>query len=502
MTKKVDTVENVVKENKIHLNKLITRKLELELKRRVFKESYYEFAKWCFGLLFPNEKFEVNFHIRLLCDVYQKEVERIIRKEEKDKDIIVNIPPRASKSLITSVFLLPWMWIKDPTMTMISISFDEDLSLLNAQYSKDIINDPQFQELFGDIFQIRKDANSKGYFMNDKGGFRLSKTTGSNITGHKGVVIVVDDPQNPKTSESAVNRQAVIDYYTRALYNRLTPINLGVRIIIMQRLHEEDLTGYLLKKSAEDYLHICLPATVSDRVSPPEYKKYYTDGLLDPVRLSAKTLGGFRSTLGERGYSGQYDQSPAPLQGGIWKKHWFDIISPYMLQRDVENSPIHFYIDGAFTEKTENDPTGLMACFKQDGYLYILDFTEVWLDFPSLIKYIQEYVMRFQYTYRSRIVIEPKANGLSIIQQLRSISGLNVMQGVPPKDDKITRANSVAPTIEGRRVRLVDGTFAPDYLEKVTTFPNASHDESVDLTVMAVNDLLFNDGPDFAFLSQ
>lgn len=479
---------------------IIDRKLELDLKRSIFEKSYLQFAIWCFGKLFPNERFEVNFHIILLCDLYQKEVERIIRKEEKDKDIIVNIPPRSSKSLITSVFLLPWMWIKDPTLPMISVSFDEDLSLLNAQYSKDIINDPEFQELFGDLFQIRKDANSKGYFMNDKGGFRLSKTTGSNITGHKGVVIVVDDPQNPKTAESNSNRQAVIDYYTRALYNRLTPINLGVRIIIMQRLHEEDLTGYLLKNNSDDYLHICLPATVSDKVNPPELTKHYQDGLLDPVRLSYKTLQGFKKTLGERGYSGQYDQSPAPPEGGIWKKHWFDVISPLILRRDVENEPIDFYIDSAYTEKTENDPTGILACFKQDNYLYIIDFTEVYLEFPELIKFLLEYVVKFQYTYLSRIIIEPKASGKSIVQQLRSISQLNVVEGESPKDDKITRANSVAPTIEAHRVRLVDGHWVNNYLEKVGTFPNATHDESVDLTVMAINDKLFNGGPDFSFV--
>lgn len=478
----------------------IDRKIELALKRQVFEKSYYQFAIWCFKILFPNEKFEVNFHIELLCDIYQKEIERIIRKEEKDKDIIVNIPPRASKSLITSVFLLPWMWIKDATLPMISISFDEDLSLLNAQYSKDIITSPEFQELFGDRFHIRKDANSKGYFMNDKGGFRLSKTTGSNITGHKGVVIIVDDPQNPKTSESAINRQTTIDYYTRALYNRLTPINLGVRIIIMQRLHEDDLTGYLLKNSPEDYLHICLPATVSEKVNPPEYINLYKDGLLDPTRLSAKTLAGFRKTLGERGYGGQYDQSPAPLEGGIWKRNWFDIVSPLILRRDIENEPVHFYVDGAYTEKTTNDPTGILAAFKQDNFIYILDFTEVWLDFPNLIKFLQEYVRRFQYSYRSRIVIEPKASGLSVVQQLRAMSQLNVVEGIPPKDDKLTRANSVAPTIEARRVRLVDGVYAVNYIEKVSTFPNASHDEATDLTVMAINDLLFNDGPDFAFL--
>lgn len=502
MIKQIDCVGNIARDNNLSLSSLITRDIEKLLKREVYKKSYYEFTKWCFGLLYPNEKFETNFHIQLLCDLYQEEVLRIIRKEEKGRDIIVNIPPRASKSLITSVFLLPWMWINDPTLPMISVSFDEDLSLLNAQYSKDIITNPEFQELYGDIFQIRRDQNSKGFFMNDKGGFRLSKTTGSNITGHKGAVIIVDDPQNPKTAESAVNRQSTIDYYTRSLYNRLTPINLGVRIIIMQRLHEDDLTGYLLKSNPDDYLHICLPATDSELVNPPEYRSHYKEGLLDPIRLSLKTLQGFRKTLGERGYSGQYDQSPAPLAGGILKKEWFDLINPMFLRREDDTTPIHFYIDGAFTEKTENDPTGIMAAFMQDNYLYIVDFTEVWMDFPTLIKFIIEYVQRFQYSNKSRIVVEPKASGLSIVQQLRNVSKLNVVEGIPPKEDKVTRAHSISPTCEGRRVRLVDGTYAADFLEKISTFPNASHDEAVDLLVMAVSDQLFNDGPDFFFVQQ
>lgn len=478
----------------------VTTFIEREVKKRVLKESYYHFFVWSFQILFPNEKYEDAFHVPYLCDVYQKEVERIIRKEEKDKDILVNIPPRASKSLITSVALLAWAWTKDPTMPMISVSFDEDLSLLNAQYCKDIINSPEYQELFGDMFQIRSDANSKGYFMNTKGGFRLSKTTGSNITGHKGILIIVDDPQNPKTAESEVKRKETVDYYTKSLYNRLTPINLGVRIIIMQRLHEEDLTGYLLKNSPEDYLHICLPAEVSHRVNPPSLVEEYVNGLLDPIRLSQKTLNGFRKTLGSRGYSGQYEQTPTPDEGGIWKKDWFDIVNPILLQRDFINEPIHIYIDGAYTEKTQNDPTGILAGFFKDNKFWIVDFKEVWLEFPDLLAYIDTYAKYLGLNRYSRIVVEPKASGKSIVQQLRAQTHYNVVEAPAPKDDKITRANGNAPILEGRRVVLVDGTYVENFLNLVSTFPNASHDEAVDLVNMAINDGLISNGPDFMMI--
>lgn len=479
---------------------IVDRELELELKRLIFTDSYYEFFKWSFVILFPNEKFEDTFHIRYLCDLYQVEVERIIRKEERTSDLIVNIPPRTSKSLITSVSLLAWMWIKQPSLPMISISFDEDLSLLNAQYSKDIIKSDEYQELFGHLYQIRSDADSKSYFMNDKGGFRLSKTTGSNITGHKGIVIVVDDPQNPKTSESELSRVAVIQYYTRALYNRLTPINLGIRIIIMQRLHENDLTGYLLENDPGSYRHICLPAETSDIVKPIELKEKYINGLLDPTRLSAMILSGFRKTLGLRGYTGQYEQRPSPDEGGIIKRTWFDILLPEMILRKTDQSPIHFFIDSAYTAKTENDPTGILTCFVQDGFLYILDFSEKWLEFPELCKNIIIHTNGYQYTHLSKIFIEPKASGKSIVQQLRSTTSLNVIEAENPEKDKVTRAHSIAPTLESRRVRLIQGPYVEHFLDLLGSFPSGNHDEAVDTLVMAVRELLIDNSPDFMFV--
>lgn len=488
---------------------VIDRELEFQLKREIFKESYYEFFKWAFGILFPNEKYEDAFHIKYLCDLYQAEVERIIRREEKGKDIIVNIPPRTSKSLITSVVLNAWAWIKDPTIPFITVSFDEELTLLNARYCKDIIKSDEYQALFGDLFQIRKDVDTQSFFMNDKGGFRMSKTTGANITGHKGMIIIVDDPQNPKTAESEVNRKTTIEYYTRSLYNRLTPANLGVRIIIMQRLHENDLTGYLLTTDPEQYVHISLPAEISrvsnnvevkNTVKPAYLVEKYISGLLDPIRLGIKVLQSFKKTLGTRGYSGQYDQKPSPDEGGILKKEWFEEIDPSILKRDVINEPIHFIIDGAYTKKTENDPTSIKTCYKSGNYLYILDVQEVWLEFPELIKFIKSHVGRYQHSSDSKIFVEPKASGLPIVYQLRAETMLNVIESEAPSTDKITRAHAIAPICESKRVKLVKGAYVEHFKEQLGAFPNATHDDMVDTLVIAVNELLVKDSPDYFFL--
>jgi predicted phage terminase large subunit-like protein len=488
---------------------VLSTELEMQLQREIFKDSYYEFFKWSFGILFPSERFEDTFHIKYLCDLYQTEIERIIRREEKTKDIIVNIPPRTSKSLITSVSLNAWTWIRDATVPFITVSFDEELTLLNSRYCKDIIKSDEYQALFGDLFQIRKDVDTQSFFMTDKGGFRMSKTTGSNITGHKGTVIIVDDAQSPKTAESEVSRKSTIEYYTRSLYNRLTPVNLGVRIIIMQRLHENDLAGYLFTTDPDSYVHISLPAEsfrmikgkrVDNDIKPIELVEKYTNGLLDPIRLSTKTLASFRKTLGSRGYSGQYDQRPSPDEGGILKREWFDILDPRTITRDVINEPVHFIIDGAFTAKTENDPTSIKTCFKSGNFLYILDTQEVWLEFPELIKYIKAHVAKYQVSPDSKIFVEPKATGLPIVFQLRADTMLNVIESQNPTVDKTTRAHGISPICESKRVKLINGPYVENFLNQLASFPTGLHDDMVDTLVIAVNELLVNESVDFAFI--
>lgn len=479
----------------------LNKELELSLKREIYSQSYYEFFKFCFTILFPSEKYEDSLHVGYLCNYLQAEVERMLRREEKDKDIIINLPPRASKSLIANVCLTSWVWIRDPSITFIVVSFDEKLSLVNAQYSRDIIKSLAFQELFGDIFQIRKDADAKGLFYTNKGGYRLSTTTGASVVGLKGQIIITDDIQSPKTAESILEIEKVNDYYSKTLYNRLTPINLGFRVNIQQRLNVADVTGTLLEKHRDDYHHICLPAEVSDNVNPPELKSLYINGVLDPNRLSPKILKQFRQVLGERGYAGQYSQLPAPETGNIIQEAWFDIISPYSITRDSINEPIYFFLDSAYTKKTENDPSAILACFRKNNILYIIDSTEVWLELPELIKFVKEYVVKNMYTSNSKIFVEPKASGLSLVQSLRAETMLNVVEAPNPDTDKTSRVHAITPILESRRVRLLDGSYIPSFIEQLKVFPNGVHDDRVDTLSMAVKEMLVEGAsPDFFFL--
>lgn len=476
-------------------------------KRTLLRRSYYHFFKWSFNILLPNDKFVDAPHIKYLCDKLQKEVERIERGERKTEDLIINIPPRTSKSLITSIIFNAWVWTRIPSAKFICVSYDDQLSIINATQTRDLLDSDEYRYFFGDYVSIRQDSNAKSLFENTRGGRRVSKTTGSNITGHSGMFLILDDPQNAKTVMSEAKRAESINYYTQQLYNRLTPVNLGVRIIVQQRLQEQDLTGYLLEKERtkkrKKYHHINLPAIESSEIKPPLAKFFYNNGLLDPIRLDRGTLSDMEDTLGVYGYSSQYLQDPVPVEGGILKPDWIGVRVSGDISRDVQKSPIHFFLDTAYTEKTSNDPTAILAAFRKGNEIYITRCEDKRLEFPKLLKYIKEFVSEYGYSSGSMIYVEPKASGKSVVQALKDDTMLNIVEGVAPDVDKITRLFGISPIVESRRVNIIQGGWNDPFIKQVCSISperKPPHDDMADTLIMAVNQLLVYEQFDFGFL--
>jgi predicted phage terminase large subunit-like protein len=210
-----------------------------------------------------------------------------------------------------------------------------------------------------------------------------------------------------------------------------------------------------------------------------------------PLAVNSATRFLF-SDLGSIQYSCQYDQNPTAEGGNIIKKDWFRHIHPDDFERLHRNEPVVFFADTAFTEKTENDPSGAIAVCKIGNDLYITDAKRWRLKFPDLIKELPVYVTSKGYSNTSTIRIEPKANGLSVIHQLQQTTGLNVVPIQIPlnengrQQDKIQRANAASPTVECGRVVLVSGAWNEDFVDEVCGFPNKAHDEYMDLLGYAV----------------
>ncbi|MEZ3441564.1 hypothetical protein [Alistipes sp.] len=448
------------------------------------RESFFYFVKTFWTVIIKEEPV-YNWHIKYLCDELQALSVSIVKRHEKPYDLIINIPPGTTKSTITTIMFPAWLWTQDPTIRIITNSYSMDLSIEHTTKSRDIITSDKFSRLFPEV-QLRRDKSAKSSYENTATGARYTTSTGGTITGKHAHIIINDDPQNPAQANSELLRKAATEH-TKTLASRKVDKKNTPTITIMQRLHEMDVTGYLLAKKGDRVKHICLPAELSDSVKPAALRKHYIDGLLDPVRLSREVLAEQLVDLGSRGYAGQFEQNPVADGGNIVKRDWFGIVSPADFARIHTAEPVHFFVDTAFTDKTENDPTGILATCKIGNDLYIIHGQKVRKKFPDLVRFLPEYVMARGYTPRSTVRIEPKANGLSVIHQLKEQTKLNVVPTPTPKDGKDTRLHSASPTIEGGRVILVDGAWVEEYLEEVCGFPAKAHDEYVDLTVYAVD---------------
>jgi len=479
--------------------------------KRIIANSYYEFFKWAFNILHPSDPFSDAPHIKELCDLLQTELFRIRDRKRKKKDIVINIPPRTSKSLIVSIVFLPWAWIHVPHLKMISVSFEDALTILNARMCRDLIKSSEYQRYFGGVYRLRTDSDAVTAFTNNKGGSRLSKTTGSSIVGHGAHIIVVDDPQSATTARSETKRAEVKKYWSQDLYNRLTPAQLGLRILVQQRLHEDDLTKHVVAKKPEKIHHICLPATIEEktasRVKPSELVKLYTwnngIGYLDPIRLDHETLDDLKIELGTYGFTSQYDQDPSSEEGGIIKRHWLKKVNPNDITRDPLHEPIHFFLDTAYEVKKASDPSAILAAFKRGHDIYIIRCESKKLEFPDLCKYVLDFTRIYGYDHNSMIYVEPKASGKSLVQQLRAVTNLNVVEGESPKDDKLSRLTSVSPKCEAGRVFVIEGGWNEDFLNQVCSAGEEQwpeNDDEIDVFSMSIRKLLIHGVFDFAFV--
>ena len=454
--------------------------IDAELCRR----SFYYFVQYFWGTIIAEEPVW-NWHIKYLCDELQEIGIRVKNREKKEFDYyIINIPPGSSKSTIVSEMYPLWCWTIDATQRFICGSYASTPAEDISEKCYNIYKSDKFQDLFPHL--VVNTTGGKTGFKNGLLGERHTTSTGSGITGIHAHQIILDDPMSPAVASSDVERNGANKWVSETISSRKVSNDFSVVLIVMQRLHEEDTTGYLLKKGLK-IKHICLPAELSDDVKPEELKKNYIDGLFDPVRRSKESLIATKTDLGSYGYSGQMMQRPSPMDGGLIKKNWFTIIKRAEAPTNVV---VNFQLDPAYTAKQKNDPTGATAYFKHSNDIYITNSTSVWKEFPELCKWLPDWVAENGYTPQSRIRIEPKASGKSVAQQIKRTTNLNIIEDEPPKDDKVTRVNSASPKMEAGRVYLIEGPWNEAWLNQVAAFPNGVHDDEVDnLTAIIHNEL-------------
>ncbi len=347
------------------LTKYSSSELEIAAKAQKARLSFFYFVQE-FWECIVNDKAQWNWHIPYLCGQLTKMAYGVSQKQAKEYDMLVNIPPGTTKSLLFTVFFPAWCWTRWPWMRFIKTSFSASLSLEHAEACRDLVKSQKYQEWYPGI-RIKRDKDIKSNFRiiyYDKkadvwsiGGNLYSTSVGGTVTGFHAHVLLVDDPIDPFKAYSEVEMDSANRFLSQVLPTRKVHKEVTPTIMIMQRVMEGDPSDKMLEKQklGKSIKHICLPGKLESgsdikRVKPQELLEYYQDGYLDPVRLSEKALQELKLDLGQYGYAGQIQQDSTIPGGGMFKIDMFKVIQYEKINWDARLIKVVRFWDKAATE--------------------------------------------------------------------------------------------------------------------------------------------------------
>jgi len=458
----------------------------------MYRDSLEDFFKAAWKVIEPETPLKWNWHHAYLCEQLENILLKVKHRETRVQDTIINVPPSTLKSSLITIVFPVWCWLHSPHLRFITTSYAENLAIIHAVKSRDIIQSDWFQENFGSVFQLKFDVNKKSEYANDKGGSRIAIGIKGSATGKHADIFICDDPLNPKMAASPVQLNEINELWDNTIPTRLTDARVSQKIIVMQRLGVNDLTGHCLNKKEGMYRHICLPAEASKYVIPHSLEARYMNGLLDPERLPHDVLKGFRVSLGSNNYSGQFAQNPIAEGGNLVRPEWFGRFQLHELEKRLYDSQEkivwNVFIDGAYTQDLLNCPTAILVAGTWGNNLYIRDCERAWMELPDLLKQIPRVTNRNSMNGESAVIIEPKASGLSIGQMLWKYTPLNVILDKPPREGKVERLKGKLPYIEGQRVFLESsGAWVDMFIDELKAFPFGEYTDITDTLVMAID---------------
>ncbi len=448
--------------------------------RSLLRADFNTFIERSLYELNPTTEFRRNWHIEEIAAKLEA-----CRRGEINR-LIINEPPRSLKSHCGSVAFPAFLLGHDPTAQIICASYGQDLANKHALDCRTLISSKFYQELFpGTRLSTQRQAVQE--FVTTKQGFRLSTSVGGVLTGRGADIIIIDDSLKPDEALSDTQRKFVNDWYQHTLLSWLNDKRRGCINLIMQRLHEDDLVGHVL--SEEHWEVLRFPAIAEEDETHVIETPYGTRTFrrrageaLHSEREPLEVLSQIRESLGEYHFAGQYQQSPAPLGGGLVKADWFKTYTD-------ANLPAKF--DMVFQSwDTANKPTELAdysVCTTwgvKEDHIYLLHVTRKRPGYPELKRAVREQAEAFG---AKTILIEDKASGTQLIQDLVH-EGVHAVKQYKPTDEKTMRMHSVTAMIENGFVHLPEkAAWLAVYLHELTSFPNAKYDDQADSTSQALD---------------
>jgi predicted phage terminase large subunit-like protein len=462
------------------------RLLALELDRRACEADLLTFLRGAWPVLEPAVPFEQNWHHELLAEYLMACTRGQLTR------LIINVPPRFTKSRLASVMWPCWVWTQRPSSAWIFGSYAAGLSVDHSRDRRLVLSSDWYRTRWGDQVEFAPDQNLKTVYENLKRGSMYATSVGGTVMGLGGDCIVIDDPHNPQQVLSEVERATALRWVDQQLVTRLNDARTGVIVVIMQRLHERDLTGHLLEHGG--WKQVSLPAEADgpeEVVFPLSHRVHerVTGELLwdRPPRhagepTSRQALDALKVSMGSWAASGQLQQRPTPLGGGIFKRAWFTKFwTPQTLPPFQE---IVQSWDCAFKDLKDSDYVVGQLWGRAGGDFYLLDQVRDHMSFTATCAVIEHPTGAWQRATAK--LVEDKANGPAVIDTLKHrVSGLIAVE---PEGGKIARAQAVSPLAEAGNVVLpADAPWVEAFLHEITAFPTGAHDDQVDAMTQALH---------------
>lgn len=490
------------------------------------RRSLHEFVRLAWPVVEPATAFIDNWHVGAICE----HLEAITRSELTR--LLINVPPGHAKSLLVTVLWPAWVWTHRPAWRGLFASYAYDLAERDSVRCRTLIRSDWYQVFMETgAWRIVADQDTKGYFVNSASGFRFSTSVGAQATGWRGDAVIVDDPLSAKEAPSKLARQEAIYWWDKVMSSRLNDMNRGARVIIMQRLHENDLAGHVLAEGG--YEHLCLPSEFDPRrrartyhdlpVGAPEGRAHSQvapapttrerrllwqdprteEGeLLFPALFPPSVLAQAKKDLGSDGFAGQHDQRPAPDGGGRFKRAWWRFWKPDGAASDAARRPegcsdgpartvppldtVIISLDAAFKATDSADFVVFQVWGAAQADRYLLAQVRARMSFTETVETFRR--LSRDWPDADRKLVEDKANGSAVVSTLQhEIAGI---LAVNPEGGKEARAAAVQPQVESGNVYLPDGApWLDAFVEEFAAFPRGRHDDQVDALSQALLDL-------------
>jgi predicted phage terminase large subunit-like protein len=421
----------------------------------------------------PGEVYQHNWHIEAMAFELQRCIDGGVTR------LIMTVPPRSLKSICASVAFPAWILAHDPSARIICISYSADLAARHARDCRRIMESEWYLRLFP-ATRISREKNSEMEFVTTAQGYRYSTSIGGTLTGRGANYIIIDDSLKADEAMSDVYRPGVNESYSRTIYSRLDDKRTDRIIIVQQRLHVDDLVGYVLQK--EKWTHLNLPAIAdTEQEIPLGRNRVYRRGIgevLHPARESRETLAAIRIALGSYDYYAQYQQCPVPPEGAVLQREWFRVYDE--IPARTRGDRIIQSWDTALTDGISSDYSVCITVLVRGVDYYIIDILRKKLNYPDLRRRIYQNWLDWS---AGPPIIEDKGSGISLIQELRGdeFAGFPKAIAFKPEGDKLSRLHAQSAKIEAGHVHVPrHAAWLDDFFIEITQFPRGRHDDQVD----------------------